>query len=307
LVRNLDSKLKRGSFGQRTTESLVSSAFAIENESAKDVGALGFMARVLVQATLPHGAQPGAIYRRIDGSFRLSIVDTAGVGLPYGSYPRLLLIWITTEAVRTKSRSLELGGSLSSFMGQLGLSPTGGRWGPIPRLRDQMRRLFSAAISTHWSGELGGTVHEQGSQMVVADGYDLWWNPQSLTVAGGWRSTVTLSEKFYQQVTDSPIPVDLRAIRALKKSPLALDLYTWTTRRVSYLRRPVLIPWRSLQFSFGSGYADTAKGRFRFKQSALGALIKVAVVYPDLKMEERELGLLLKPSATHVPRKSESL
>ena len=263
---------------------------------------MGFMARLLVQATLPHGAQPGRAYLRTDGDLTLSIVDLTGVGLPYGSYPRLLLIWVTTEAVRTKSRHLELGRSLSSFMVQLGLSPTGGRWGTIPRLRDQMRRLFSAAISTRWSRETAGTLQEQVSSLVVAEEFDLWWNPQRIERGFDWRSTVTLSQRFFEQTTESPVPLDLRAIRALKKSPLALDLYAWTTRRVSYLRRPVLVSWRALQFSFGAGYADTPQGRFRFKQSTIDALRKVAVVYPNLRMEEHDRGLLIKPSATHVPR-----
>ena len=260
------------------------------------------MARALVQATLPHSSQPGTVYTRTDGDLTLSIVDLAGVGLPYGSYPRLLLIWITTEALRTKRRSLELGGSLSSFMAQLGLTPTGGRWGTIPRLRDQMRRLFSAAISTRWSSKKQDLTHEQGSNLLVADDFSLWWDPQKPTCTTAWRSTVTLSEKFFAQVTTSPVPVDLRAIRSLKRSPLALDLYIWATRRVSYLRRPILIPWSALQLSFGVGYADTPKGRFRFRENALGALRRVVLVYPQLHIDEQDRGLLLRPSVTHVPK-----
>ena len=39
----------------------------------------------------------------------------------YGSIPRLLLFWITTEAVRTKARRIEFGRSLTAFMLELGL------------------------------------------------------------------------------------------------------------------------------------------------------------------------------------------
>ena len=35
-------------------EKLIQEALAIEEESAKDAGALGFIARCMVQATLPH-------------------------------------------------------------------------------------------------------------------------------------------------------------------------------------------------------------------------------------------------------------
>ena len=44
-----------------------------------------------------------------------------------------------------------------------------------------------------------------------------------------WESWIELGEKFYEAVTLSSVPVDLRALRALKRSPLALDLYAWLT------------------------------------------------------------------------------
>ncbi len=47
-------------------------------------------------------------------------------GLPYGTYPRLLLAWLNTEAVRTKERTIILGHSLSEFMRQLDLIPEPG-------------------------------------------------------------------------------------------------------------------------------------------------------------------------------------
>ena len=72
---------------------------------------------------------------------RAAVTDLEGAGLPYGAYPRLILVWMTTEALRTGERKLELGRSLSSFMGQLGLQCTGGHWGTIPRFREQMERL----------------------------------------------------------------------------------------------------------------------------------------------------------------------
>ena len=61
---------------------------AIEAESAKEAGALGYMARVLVQATMPHSAQAGNEFSRTNGRLHVSILAPSDVGLPYGSYPR---------------------------------------------------------------------------------------------------------------------------------------------------------------------------------------------------------------------------
>jgi len=274
---------------------------SLRRETAIDANELGFMARMLVQTTLPHSAQPGKQYTRTDGDVTLSITDLGGAGLPYGAYPRLILIWMTSEALRTRNRRLELGRSLSSFMGQLGLQCTGGHWGTIPRFRNQMERLFGAAISTRWRND-GLQSNVGGSNLLLAEEFDLWWTPQKLPRTPLQQSSVTLSQKFFDQLVEAPVPLDLRAIRALKRSPLALDLYAWATRRASYLQRPTLIPWEALRRSFGAGYADTSQGRVKFREKVVDAFGRVRLVYAALRLEIKDGGVLLLPSTPHIPR-----
>jgi Plasmid encoded RepA protein len=114
-----------------------------------------------------------------------------------------------------------------------------------------MERLFGAAISTRWKRDHSGQSQTGGSNLLLAEEFDLWWTPQKLPPAGLGQSSVTLSQRFFEQLVEAPVPLDLRAIRALKRSPLSLDLYAWATRRVSYLKRPLRISWASFQLSFG--------------------------------------------------------
>lgn len=273
---------------------LVADALAIEAEEAAKAGALGFMARALVQATLPHKRAPGNEFTRRNGAFTLNMIAPSSVGLPYGTVPRLLLAWLTTEAVRTKNRELVLGDSLSAFMRTLGLLPTGGRWGSITRLKNQTQRLFSATVNCIYEGDDRTAI----AGYRIADKAMLWWHPKAHNQAALWQSTVMLSEPFYQEVTQRPVPVDMRALKALKRSPLALDLYVWLTYRMSYLNHATEIPWAALAAQFGSDY-----GRMRdFKAAMLNELGKVLTVYPSAKVAEGDNGLQLRPSKPHVGR-----
>jgi hypothetical protein len=168
----------------------------------------------------------------------------ARIGLPYGSVPRLLLAWVTTEAVKTKERELELGDSMSAFMAELGMSRQGSN---ITSLKNQTRRLFNATVSATY--QEGRNTQDIGYRL--ADKTVLWWHSKDPEQAGLWKSSVTLSEAFFNEIIDRPVPIDMRAIKALKQSPLALDIYATMTYRMSYLKAPTVIPWSALAFQFG--------------------------------------------------------
>ena len=87
------------------------------SEAAPD---MGFMARLLALCSLPR-TNPGnqLQYVRQNGPYSLVMIAGGRNKLPYGNLPRLLLAWVSTEAVRTHSRELALGASLAEFMQKL--------------------------------------------------------------------------------------------------------------------------------------------------------------------------------------------
>lgn len=278
---------------------LVDEALAIEVLQAREAGMLGYMARVLVQATMPHKKMEGDVFKRKNGAFSLAMVAHPEVGLPYGTYPRVLLAWMTTEAVKTKNHILVLGPTLSGFMDFLGLIPTGGRWGTIHPLRDRMKRLLTCSISCVYEDDSRGV--SAGFRMSIAKEYLLWWDPQRPEQAALWNSTITLSKDFYDELIDRPVPIDMRAFQTLKRSPMALDIYCWLTYRMSYLKQKTEIPWAALQAQFGASYPETVQGLRSFKWNFLKHLRAVQVIYPEAKLSEEENSLLLKPSKPHIP------
>ena len=204
----------------KPVQEIIAQALAIEAEEAQQAGTLGYMARAMVQATMPHKKVAGTVHERTNGFYTFTMLARPKVGLPYGSVPRMLLAWIATEAVKTKSRDLILGDSMSQFMRQLGMMPTGGRWGTVIRLKDQTRRLFGCTIQFSHVDKAAG--YEALQNMFIADVASLWWEPKDPTQQSLFANTVRLSETFYNEIISNPVPVNMRALLALKKSPLAL-------------------------------------------------------------------------------------
>lgn len=280
----------------RQLERLFRESIEIEAESAKEAGTISYMARSMVMATLPHRSVKGSEFVRKNGSFTLSLLAPSDIGLPYGSIPRLLVSWVTTEAVRTKERELILGNTLTEFMRELDIVPTGGRWGSITRLKNQMKRLFASSVKATFDD---GDSFAVGSVNIV-DSANLWWDPKDPDQTTMWRSSLVLGEKFFDEIIQNPVPIDMRALKALKQSPMALDIYIFMTYRMSYLRKPLVIPWESLQAQMGADFAPTSEGARNFKKKFLRQLKNVKLIYPDLNISNEKSGLLLKPSNTHV-------
>jgi len=268
-----------------------------------------FLARQLVQATLPH-KNPGNIpaWSRKNGDLTLTIrpgwdeKNKKLIGYPYGTIPRLLLFWITTEAIRTKNPRIELGDSLSQFMEDLGLYPKGtGKRSDFKRLKEQMIRLSRSTISFTQSSDRSYSWLD----MQVAPKGMVWWNEKQPNQRTLWQNWIQLGEDFFNAITSAPVPVDMRILKALKRSPLALDLYAWATYTAYQTQRSGQsrsVSWEMLHEQFGAEYNDIKN----FSKKAWRALTKVQLVYPELAVERVHGGINIlpsKPSITIKPKK----
>ena len=289
---------------------VIDAHLAIEQEDAKSAGALGFMSRALVIATMPYKDPKADVFKRVNGDFRLRIVAGYEGGIPYGIYPRLLMSWVATEAVRKGSPVIELGDSLRAFLRDvLDLrSSGGGARGSASRVTEQMKRLFGSLITAHYIGgqDAKGFLLKNVliAEELALDDAEMagLWTPQAEHEAGSWQSRLRLTNGFFQECVTNPVPIDLRAYKALRGSPLAMDVYTWLTYRMSYTqRRSRPIRWEPLMMQFGSGYNTATEQAVRdFKKAFLRALKLVLVVYPQAAVEVSETGLVLLPSPPHV-------
>ncbi len=265
-----------------------------------------FLAKELIQVTLPHSNPRGKPQEwcRKNGNLTLSIRsgiktdpktgERVNIGLPYGTVPRLLLYWLNTEAKKSGSRKIELGDSLNSFLRELGLSPAtgGGVRGDAYRVRQQMEKLFRSQISFEYATE----NYSSWLDMPIAPKGELWWdikNPDQFGLFGSW---IELGEDFYNAITASAVPLDLRILKVLKNSALALDVYSWSVYRSfsCYKRqKDFSISWKLLSEQIGSQYTETKD----FKKYAKVAFEKVQALNPDFKYEQVYGGIKILPPA----------
>ena len=112
---------------------------------------LGFMARMMALCSLPR-TNPGdrIRYKRVNGPYTLYMTAGGGNKLPFGNLPRLLLAWVSTEAVKTQSRVLVLGDSLSGFMRELGIYNSSGGRGRRSKPASVTRCGGSSTLMSSW-------------------------------------------------------------------------------------------------------------------------------------------------------------
>ena len=253
----------------------------------------GFMARTMALCSLPR-SNPGnrLQYKRVNGRYTLIMYSSGQYKLPFGNLPRLILAWVCTEAVRTGSRVLVLGRSLSEFMRALGVYDSSGR--TQTRLRNQMKRLFGCSVSLIYED----AQRETTATGVIADLTDFWWNPKRPNEPMLWESKIQLSEPFFNEITSHPVPLDMNTLTALKRSALGLDLYLWLVYRTFPLRAPLRLTWRQVYRQFGANPAQASDKNIvnAFRTKCLRELKKIKLAWPGLNYATALGVLILHPS-----------
>jgi Plasmid encoded RepA protein len=216
------------------------------------------------------------------------------IGVPFGSYARLIMLYLQTEALRTGHREVELGGSWREWMHRIGV-PWGGSSGKA--VREQAEMIARCRLTFHVqgmgrSGLVNQSIVDAADFIEVDDDPDARQGRLSL-------ETAKLSEGFFEQLKRHPLPIEESAIKALANNSAALDVYMWLAYRLRSLQVPKLVTWRALKAQHGATYKEL----FHFKARFPALLEHACAVYPDAKVEVVEEGVILKPSRPPVSPK----
>jgi hypothetical protein len=267
----------------------VETAFAVMSDEQYRIGVMhaGF-----AMTALPHKAISGTVWVRQGGNVKLRLesgsdADDRVVGLPFGAIARIILLYLQTEAVKTRSREVELGRSMNHWLTAMGIDNGGKTYRLV---REQSRRLSLCRL-TFYRVTDEATIVTNGS--FVRDAILPSRNDEQLPL---WREAVRLDEGFFQSLIDHPLPVREAAIREIGHRSMALDVYVWLAYRLHQLARPTAISWKALHDQFGGGYQHVRQFRAKFKEPLALAL----AAYPEAVVEVTDAGVRLHPSAPPV-------
>jgi Plasmid encoded RepA protein len=214
--------------------------------------------------------------------------EATPIGVPFGSYARLVLLDWQSEAIRRSSRQIHIGRSMSDALKRMGL-PHGSE--AMRMLQEQIERL--AVCTVVFSLENGGRGLYVNQPLVEAAEYTYGRGNKRFI------ESVLLSQGYYEQLIRHPVVLDPAAILDLRDSPTALDIYTWLAWRLPALKQPTRVGWVALKAQLGGGATLMKNFKPHFRPSFLAA----HAVYREADVELTEEGTILRPSPPPMPRR----
>ena len=199
------------------------------------------------------------------------------------------MFYVQSEALRTSSRDVGLGGSMNQWLTRMGV-PIGGK--SNQSIRDQAERISRCSFTFDGKG-----IKAAIGRMTIFD--KAIFEDRSAEADGLFPQCAKLSEQFYNQLTQHPVPLDEAAVRAINNNSMALDIYAWLSYRLHALKGVTPISWSALKAQFGVGF-DTL---FHFRVCFRDNLALALAVYRDAKVEITERGVDLHVSKPPVPPK----
>ena len=242
---------------------------------------LGFASRPFVLCGLPV-KRPAAgqhLHERRNGQFLLQVTGHPAYGLPWGQ-DRLVPIFLATLAIKQRSRVIHFR-SAAQMLDTFGMQQGGTQY---RRLMGAFQRIFGATIffGTDMQRERATVIHR--ARFNFMSEARIWYSrnsAQDTLLPGELQNEIVLSEEFFREILDHPIPTDMEAARVLSCSPAALDLFTWLSYRCFIAKGREWVPLfgpAGLVNQLGS--SDYARPR-RFREKLEGWLDLVRTLWPE--------------------------
>ena len=210
----------------------------------------------------------------------------------YGARARMILLYLQGQAIKSGSREIELGRSLSDWIERMGIT-----WGgeTARAIREQAARISACSLKFFWEGD---ETEGWAAGRIVNSGLRFSEVGDQHGQGTLWEDRVTLDATFFKALQDHPVPLLEAAIRELRDRSMSLDIYVWLAWRLHSLSRSTPISWSAVHQQFGSGYAKL----YHFKPGFLDSLAAALAAYPEARVDVADAGIVLHPSRPPVAK-----
>ena len=202
---------------------------------------LCFNSRPFVLCGLPARKLPAGqlLYTRRNGQVVLQVTGHPEFGVPFGQ-DRIVPIFLATLAVRQKSQIIRFS-TAAEMLDTFGMHKGGKEY---RRLVAAFERIFGATIFFNTDVAVTTAKVVQRSRFNFLQEAQIWWNrdPDQRVIDEAFENVIILSDEFFREVTEHPIPTDLEAVKTLSGAPAVLDLYMWLSYRCFKAKGPEAIP-----------------------------------------------------------------
>ena len=265
--------------------------------------ALCFCSRPFVLCGLPVRRLPKdqLLYQRRNGQFVLQITGHPDFGVPFGQdriVPIFLANWRSSRKAQSCASAAQV--KCSKFSGM----HKGGK--EYRRLVSAFERIFGATIFFGTDQIRATAKLVQRSRFNFLREAQIWYNrePDQPVLSDEFENVIVLSDEFYREVSEHPIPTDLEAVLVLSASPAVLDLFMWLSYRCFSVKNEESIPLSGgLGLSAQLGNAEYARPR-KFREKLEEWLQVVQAMWPECPAMISPDGkkLLIRPAAALTTR-----
>jgi Plasmid encoded RepA protein len=241
---------------------------------------LCFTSRPFVLCGLPVRALPSGqlLYERRNGKFVLQVAGHPNYGVPFGQ-DRIVPIFLATLAVQQKSQTIRFK-TASEMLKTFGMSNGGKEY---RRLIAAFERVFGATIFFGTDTITARAKVVQRSRFNFFREARIWYNRNSDDglLSERLENVTVLSDEFFQEIMENPIPADLEVVKLLSSAPAVLDLFVWLSYRCftskGTERIPIFGPFGLVQQLGAVEYARARKFREKLHQW----LKTIRLVWPE--------------------------
>lgn len=290
--------MSRSRFEEELGERLTRLTETLEHREATEVSwskeKRGYFATLFVWSLLPHKKPDTNTWVVDAGDIEVTFFAPDTTGLPYGSIPRTIVYWLSTQIKKSESDRIALGRSYDSFLTELGYGRSGGKSGPRTRVMEQLRKLGDLAIKVEVKRVNKSIPFEPGHGKVNFINHWLLWDDEG---AKEGEPHIEMSGPVARSMRTHSMPLSVEHLRELRRSPLAIDLFMELVLRAPMVKedKPLKRPWYSMMRKYGR-YETTPNGKSHFIAEVEKALRRIQKIYPKLKWKTTHDYLIINKS-----------